>query len=136
MMAPPVEVLLAVAGWLVVFVLAVGLGGRSLSRSRREQRTLPTCAWLLVMTAMLPIGGLVTIPFDEFARDQWFPAGTPGWFVAYEIYFWVAVWVVLAGVILFVRRPLRDHDWVCAVVLGAVVTAGAMVLSRGLGSAG
>ena len=132
MIAPPGGVLLAIAVWLVVFVLAIGVAGWSLIRSRQGRAPLGTCAWLLLMTAMLPIAGLMTIPFDDFARDQWFPGGTPGWFVAYEIYFWVVVWVVLAGVILFVRRPIHDRDWVCTVLLGAVVTAGAVLLSRGI----
>ena len=132
MIGPPGEVLLAAAVWLVMFVLAIGVGGWSLIRSRRGRATQRTCAWLLLMTATLPIAGLMTIPFDDFARDRWFPNGTPGWFVAYEIYFWALVWVVLCGVILFVRRPIHDRDWVCAALLGSVVAAGAVLLSRGI----
>ena len=131
-MGPPLEVFLAVVVWLALFVLAIAVAAWSLIRSREGQPTLGTCTWLLLMTAMLPFAGLMTIGFDEFARDQWFPAGTPGWFVAYEIFFWVGVWVVLAAVILFLRRPIRDRDWVCTVLLLCVATAVAMLLSRGI----
>ena len=133
MAGPPVDAVQVFVGWLVVFVLAIGVGGWSLRQSRRHgQATHATCAWLLLLTTMLPIAGLITILFDDFVRLQWFyPDAIPAWFFACEIYFWVVLWLVLAGVILFIRRPVRPDDWYCTAILGIAMIAGATLLNRG-----